>query len=80
MRVNKAAMDVGTLVRELRQRLELIDRAIAHLKALQMAGGDLGFGAKKKRRGRKSMDSTERRQVSERMKQYWADRRQHRTA
>jgi hypothetical protein len=52
----------------LRTELALVEKQFASLQQLQ---GNVG----KKRRGRKSMESEERLQVSARMKAYWATRR-----
>ena|ERR1017187_10397437 len=58
--------------------VERIEAAIAQLEQLQSANGnDSGTVSNPKpKRGRKSMDSEERQQVSERMKKYWASRRE----
>jgi len=50
---------------------------IASLEELQRTAGALPVLPKgMQRRGRKSMDAAERQEVSERMKRYWAGRRQ----
>lgn len=68
-------MDLYKAIRQLYEERARLDRVIASLEELQRAaGGDTG-GETPKRRGRKTMSEEERRQVSERMKQYWADRR-----
>jgi DNA-binding SARP family transcriptional activator len=66
-------MDIYKALRELYQQKERLDKAIASLEQIQSAGATEGKISR--RRGRKSMDEDERRQVSERMKKYWASRR-----
>jgi hypothetical protein len=66
-------MDVQPTIRMLQLELERIEAAIAELEQLQNAEG--GNPSRKSNRGRKSMDTEERHQVSERMKRYWASRR-----
>jgi hypothetical protein len=66
-------MDIYRALRELYEQKERLDKAIASLEQIQNTGvGDVKLST---RRGRKSMDEDERRQVSERMKKYWAGRR-----
>lgn len=69
-------MDLQPTIRMLQTELERIEVAIAELEQLQNANG-IGRidSSHKSKRGRKSMDSEERQQVSERMKRYWASRR-----
>ncbi len=59
-------MQLERVLRELRAERELVVRAIELLEQRITP---------KARRGRKSMDATERREVSRRMKDYWAKRR-----
>jgi hypothetical protein len=69
-------MDLEPTIRMLKIELERVAAAIVQLEQLQNANGN-GSGTMtnpKSKRGRKSMDSEERRQVSERMKKYWASR------
>ncbi len=68
-------MDLQETIRQLVLDKERIERAIAELDQLNADGGC--GGAVQKRRGRKSMHLSERREVSERMKRYWANRRRH---
>ena len=61
--------------------VERIEAAIAELKQLQNGEGDgsgvmANHGSRKSSRGRKSMGSDEREEVSLRMKRYWASRRE----
>lgn len=69
-------MDLHKALQDLYAEKEKLERAIASLETLRRVGGELpplpNIG---KRRGRKSMDSRERAEVSERMKKYWASRR-----
>ena len=63
---------IGDLVEE-RNRLERI------IQSLESALGNDQAIRPKSRRGRKSMDGPARREVSERMKKYWARRREERS-
>ena len=67
------AMDLTTKIAELRREKERLERVIASLQELQVGATVASF--QKKRRGRKSMSPEERREVSARMKKYWAGRR-----
>jgi hypothetical protein len=67
-------MDLRKAIEELCREKEELDRVIASLQELQVGGTMAAF--QKKRRGRKSMSPEERREVSARMKKYWAGRRQ----
>ncbi len=66
-------MDIQETIRQLQLERERIDAAIACLQELE--AGASTSGSLKKRRGRKSMPPEERREVSDRMKRYWANRR-----
>jgi hypothetical protein len=71
------AMDLFKAIQELYAEKEKLERVIASLEELQRTAGTLPVLPKiAKRRGRKSMTARERREVSERMKKYWAGRRQ----
>lgn len=73
--VNRA-MDLYKAIRDLYAEKEKLERVIASLEELQRTAGALPvFPKGTKRRGRKSMSSKERLEVSERMKRYWATRR-----
>jgi len=68
-----AGLDLYAILRELhieKQRLDGIIREVESLK-----GGAVPALIPAKRRGRKSMSSEERREVSQRMRRYWARRR-----
>jgi hypothetical protein len=71
----QVSMDVRPTIRMLQLELERIETAIAELEQLQ-TGNRSGNPSHKSRRGRKSMGSDERQEVSERMRKYWAKRRQ----
>jgi hypothetical protein len=70
-------MDLYKAIQDLYAEKEKLERVIASLEELQRNVGDAPVVAKiAGRRGRKSMGSKERREVSERMKRYWAGRRE----
>ena len=64
-------MDVVKLIRELTAEKQRLDDAIAALERLALTET-----ARAKRRGRTGMAPPERAAVSERMKRYWARRRE----
>jgi hypothetical protein len=67
-------MDLDGIIRELLDERKRLDRMI---RALENQGpGGSSPRRSKGRQGRKSMDGAARQQVSERMKQYWAKRRE----
>jgi hypothetical protein len=65
-------MDLDAIIRELLAEHKKLDNLIRTLEKK----GPGGAGPQPKRRGRKFMDSAGRREVSERMRQYWAKRRE----
>ncbi|MSV28289.1 MAG: hypothetical protein EXQ52_06030 [Bryobacterales bacterium] len=65
-------MDLYRIVNELHVEKQKLDHAIIFLEELQRADR---AEAKENRRGRKPMNALARKQVSERMKKYWAERR-----
>jgi hypothetical protein len=67
-------VDVIRTIRLLREEAERLDRLIASLERAR-ARQQSEEGKRPLRRGRKGMSIEERRQVSERMKRYWAGRR-----
>lgn len=67
-------MDVYKLLRELSEQKSRLDRLIASLEKIERATYSKPVESRS-RRGRKFMDARERREVSERMTKYWADRR-----
>jgi hypothetical protein len=70
-------MDLYKAIQDLYAEKEKLERVIASLEELQRAagGGIPPAPGSGKRRGRKSMGAEERQEVSERMKRYWARRR-----
>ena len=64
-------MDLNETIRELREEHTRLSAVIAQLESLNESN-ERPQGS---RRGRKSMGDAERREVSERMKRYWASRR-----
>ena len=72
-------MDLYKAIRELYAEKEKLERVIASLEELQRSAAPLPDVEKPpSRRGRKSMNSRERQEVSERMKRYWENRRRQR--
>jgi len=72
--VGSAVMDLQETIRQLEIQKRKVELVIAELEQLQGKEG----GVSPNRRGRKSMGSEERQQVSERVKRYWANRREQR--
>jgi len=71
------AMDLYKAIQDLYAEKEKLERVIASLEELQRTAGNLpNLPKSAKRRGRKSMNPAERQEVSERMRKYWAGRRQ----
>jgi hypothetical protein len=69
-------MDLYKAIQDLYAEKEKLERVIASLEELQRTAGSVPIMPKPtKRRGRKSMNSQERLEVSERMRKYWAGRR-----
>jgi hypothetical protein len=69
-------MDLHKTIQDLYAEKEKLERVIASLEELQRAAAaNAHVMGSSKRRGRKSMSSQERKEVSERMKKYWANRR-----
>ena len=72
-------MDLYKAIQYLSVQKEKLEQIIASLEELQRSsapGEDVAPSAAN-RRGRKSMNSAEREEVSKRMKRYWASRRKH---
>ena len=70
-------MDLVKAIRDLYEEKKRLDAVIASLE--MMIAADTQFAdhvSSAHRRGRKSMSRDERREVSERMKRYWAARRE----
>jgi hypothetical protein len=69
-------MDLYKAIRDLYTEKEKLERVIASLEELQRTASAVPLMPHgMKRRGRKSMSVKERLEVSERMKNYWANRR-----
>ena len=69
-------MDLYKAIQELYAEKEKLERVIASLEEIQRSAGALSeLPHTARRRGRKSMNSEERQEVSERMRKYWASRR-----
>jgi len=71
-------MDLYKAIQDLYAEKEKLERVIASLEELQRTAGTtlpVLLAKPGKRRGRKSMSSEERQEVSERMRKYWAGRR-----
>jgi len=69
-------MDLYKAIQDLYAEKEKLERVIASLEELQRSAGSVPVLPKPaKRRGRKSMNPQERQEVSERMRKYWATRR-----
>jgi arylsulfatase A-like enzyme len=69
-------MDLYKAIQELYLEKERLERVIASLEELQRTASAAPENPPlPRRRGRKSMTSEEREEVSERMKKYWAARR-----
>ena len=69
-------MDLIRIIQELRRERE---RVLAMIEAIER--GNSGYGQPlRKKRGRKPMNSTERQEVSRRMKLYWEKRKQAQSA
>jgi hypothetical protein len=73
-------MDLYKAIQDLYAEKEKLERVIASLEELQRAAGSVPAPTRGgRRRGRKSMGTKERQEVSERMKKYWANRRKRQT-
>ncbi|MCU1274023.1 MAG: hypothetical protein JWO48_1454 [Bryobacterales bacterium] len=68
-------MNINKAIRELYVEKKRLDNVIASLEEMQQTAALVNAAVSEKKRGRKSMDGQARRQVSERMKRYWAERR-----
>jgi len=70
-------MDLYKAIQDLYAEKEKLERVIASLEELQKAADAASTSPAEsgKRRGRKSMGSKERQEVSDRMKKYWAGRK-----
>jgi hypothetical protein len=69
-------MDLYKAIQNLYAEKEKLEHVIASLEELQRTSGSASAAPiSGKRRGRKSMNAKERKEVSERMKKYWESRR-----
>ena len=68
-------MDLYDAIQKLYAEKESLMRAISALEALQGSAAGAAAAGHRSKRGRKSMNSDERQEVSLRMKKYWASRR-----
>jgi hypothetical protein len=68
-------MNINRAIRDLYEEKKRLDHVIASLEEMQRNAAAEKAALPEKKRGRKSMDEQARREVSERMKQYWASRR-----
>ena len=69
-------MDLSKTIQDLYAEKEKLEHVIASLEELQRAAdANSHVMSRSSRRGRKSMGSQERQEVSARMKKYWASRR-----
>ena len=72
-------IDLRNVLKDLYTERERLEHVITSLEAVQQ-GSAAGLPPQKKtNRGRKSMGAEERREVSERMRKYWAARRKKKT-
>ena len=72
-------IDLRNVLKDLYTQRERMEHVITSLEALQQ-GSAAGLRFQKRtNRGRKSMSAEERREVSERMRKYWAARRKKKT-
>jgi len=68
-------MELSAIIQRLYQEGAKLDRLIAAVEELQLQRAAAMIPKVKKRRGRKSMNAEQRREVAERMRRYWAGRR-----
>jgi len=72
-------MEISKVIEYLNQQRDIIDQTIVCLERLgegaALSQNPVSVDAPAKRRGRKFMDPEDRQKVSERMKEYWASRR-----
>jgi len=69
------AVDLDGQIRELRGMLDKIKATIAALEAIEQSSPSHPASTGRSTRGRKFMRAEERKEVSARMKKYWASRR-----
>jgi hypothetical protein len=71
-------MDLDKVIRKLYEERAKLDAIIESLEQLKRSAVVVPREIVKKRRGRKSMNEEDRKEVSERMKRYWEARRKKR--
>jgi hypothetical protein len=69
-------MDLDKVIQKLYDERAKLDGIITSLEQLRQSASAVQKEVVKKRRGRKFMNEEDRKEVSERMKKYWAARRQ----
>jgi hypothetical protein len=69
-------LDLNKAIRALYDEKKRLDRLIGSLERVRARGGDFPRPVLRVRRGRKKMTAAQRLEVSQRMKKYWAARRQ----
>jgi hypothetical protein len=69
-------MDLDKVIQKLYDERAKLDEIIRSLEQLRLSAAVVQKEIVKKRRGRKFMNEEDRKEVSERMKRYWASRRQ----
>ncbi|MGA2193801.1 MAG: hypothetical protein ABSH40_00915 [Bryobacteraceae bacterium] len=72
-------IDLRKVLKDLYTQRDRLEHVITSLEALQQGSAAELLPQKKTNRGRKSMGPEERREVSERMRKYWAARRKKKT-
>ena len=72
-------IDLRKVLKDLYTQRERLEHVITSLEALQQGSAPGLPPQKKTNRGRKSMGAEERREVSERMRKYWGERRKEKT-
>lgn len=73
--MTRGAVDLHKTIRDLLDERNRLDAIITRLERAQAIEAAKALSAPPKRRGRKNMPDEERKQVSERMRKYWAQRR-----
>jgi hypothetical protein len=73
------SIDLRKVLKDLYTQRERLEHVITSLEALQQGSAAELPPQKRTNRGRKSMGADERREVSERMRKYWAARRKKKT-
>lgn len=69
-------MDLDKVIRDLYEEKTRLDQIITSLEQMEKTGKETSSAPREKRRGPRLMNSQARLEVSRRMKEYWASRRQ----